>query len=121
MKLKNISTKAPENLSKEKIKSKTELLKKSIRDLQTVMYAENKNSVLIVLQGMDASGKDGAISNVFESVNPIGCRVFSFKKPTELEMKHDFLWRIHTNVPEKGVIHVFNRMQFRIALTFVGM
>jgi PPK2 family polyphosphate:nucleotide phosphotransferase len=65
---------------------------------------------------MDASGKDGTIKNVFDAVNPMGCRVVSFKKPTELEMKHDFLWRVHQQVPEKGIVHIFNRSHYEDVL-----
>ncbi len=116
MKLSSISTRAPKNLSKEKIKKKTDSLRQSIADLQNLMYAENKYSLLVILQGMDASGKDGAIKNVFKEVNPIGCRVIPFKKPTDVEMKHDFLWRIHQQVPEKGMLHVFNRSHYEDVL-----
>ena len=116
MKLKSISTRAPKNISKENTKTKTNELKEEISTLQNLMYAENKYSLLIVLQGMDASGKDGAIKNVFGSVNPQGCRVISFKKPTELEMKHDFLWRIHNEVPDKGMIVIFNRSHYEDVL-----
>ena len=65
---------------------------------------------------MDASVKDGVVINVFTAVNPLGCRVIPFKKPTDLEMKHDFLWRIHKSVPEKGMIHVFNRSHYEDVL-----
>jgi PPK2 family polyphosphate:nucleotide phosphotransferase len=116
MNLKSISTRAPKNFSKEKTKKKTEILKQTIGEQQNLMYAENKHSLLIILQGMDASGKDGVIKSVLETVNPIGCRVISFKKPTELEMKHDFLWRIHNQVPESGMLHVFNRSHYEDVL-----
>jgi PPK2 family polyphosphate:nucleotide phosphotransferase len=65
---------------------------------------------------MDASGKDGAIKSVFGFVNPIGCRVIPFKKPSETEMKHDFLWRVHQQVPERGMLHVFNRSHYEDVL-----
>src|SRR5688572_7246202 len=107
--LKTISTRAPQKLSKETIKKETQKLKFKLEELQNLLYAESKHSLLVILQGMDASGKDGVTKNVFNSVNPMGCRVVSFKKPTELEFKHDFLWRIHASVPEKGMIHIFNR------------
>ncbi len=116
MKLNSISTRAPKNLSKEKTKKKTDSLRQIIAEMQNLMYAENKYSVLVILQGMDASGKDGAINDVFNEVNQIGCRVIPFKKPTELEMKHDFLWRIHQQVPEKGMLHVFNRSHYEDVL-----
>ena len=84
--------------------------------LQNVLYAENKRAVLIVLQGMDTAGKDGAIRGVFSGVNPQGCRVTSFKAPSAEESAHDFLWRIHHAVPGKGQIGVFNRSQYEDVL-----
>lgn len=116
MNLTKQSTKAPEGFGKEKTKQDTGPIKESIGELQNLMYAEGKHAVLIVLQGMDASGKDGVIKKVFEEVNPMGCRVIPFKKPTELEVKHDFLWRIHQQVPEKGMIHIFNRSHYEDVL-----
>ena len=116
MKLKSFSTRAPNKFSKEKTKIKTDVLKPQIDVLQNLMYAEGKHSLLIILQGMDASGKDGVIKNVFSIVNPQGCSVVSFKKPTETEMKHDFLWRIHSQVPEKGMIGIFNRSHYEDVL-----
>jgi polyphosphate kinase 2 (PPK2 family) len=112
IKLKNIDTRAPKSADKEDCKSKADALKDRLGELQNLMYAESKHALLVVLQGMDASGKDGTIKNVFRAVNPMGCRVIAFKKPTELEMKHDFLWRIHAQVPERGMIHVFNRSHY---------
>lgn len=91
-------------------------LKGRIRDLQGTLYASGQNSVLIVLQGMDTSGKDGTVSSVLESVNPLGCRVWPFKTPTPLESAHDFLWRIHDKVPEKGMMTVFNRSHYEDVL-----
>lgn len=115
-KLKNINSRAPKSIHKELIKNKTVNLQIKLEELQNLLYAENKHSLLVVLQGMDASGKDGAIREVFGAVNPMGCRVIAFKKPTEHEMKHDFLWRIHHYVPEKGMIHVFNRSHYEDVL-----
>ena len=80
-----------------------------IDKLQYLLYAEHKRAVLIVLQGIDAAGKDGTIRHVMTGVNPQGCRVTSFKKPSAEEMAHDFLWRIHKAVPEYGDIGIFNR------------
>jgi len=116
VKLKSISTRAPKNLNKEHIKKDTQKLKFKLEELQNLLYAESKHAILIVLQGMDASGKDGVSKNVFDAVNPMGCRVIPFKKPTELEMKHDFLWRVHQQVPEKGMIHIFNRSHYEDVL-----
>jgi PPK2 family polyphosphate:nucleotide phosphotransferase len=112
IKLSRLDTDPPKKLSKEKIKKETENLKERLEELQNLLYAEGKHALLVVLQGMDASGKDGAVRNVFEAVNPQGCRVTSFKEPTHLEMKHDFLWRIHREVPELGMIGVFNRSHY---------
>ncbi len=91
-------------------------LKDQIRDLQGLLYAAGQNSVLIVLQGMDTSGKDGTVSSVLESVNPLGCRVWPFKAPTPLESAHDFLWRVHERVPERGMMTVFNRSHYEDVL-----
>ncbi|MCW5908146.1 MAG: polyphosphate kinase [Chitinophagales bacterium] len=112
IKLKSIDTRAPKSADKETYKAEAATLKARIGELQNLMYAESKHALLVVLQGMDASGKDGTIKNVFSAVNPMGCRVIAFKKPTELEMKHDFLWRIHAQVPERGMIHIFNRSHY---------
>lgn len=112
LKLSRISTRAPQKLHKEETKKKTQQLKFKMEELQNLLYAEGKHALLVVLQGMDASGKDGVVKNVFDAVNPMGCRVVAFKRPTELEMKHDFLWRVHAQVPEKGMIHVFNRSHY---------
>src|SRR5437773_11445616 len=112
IKLSEIDTRAPEKFDKKKTKKELVKMQLRIEALQNLLFAESKHSLLIILQGMDASGKDGAIKKVFEPINPMGCRVFSFKIPTELEIKHDFLWRVHQNVPEKGMIHIFNRSHY---------
>jgi PPK2 family polyphosphate:nucleotide phosphotransferase len=83
-----------------------------ISDLQRVLYADARYAVLIVLQGRDASGKDGTIRKVFSAVNPQGCTVASFKAPTDLEKSHDFLWRVHQEVPARGMIGIFNRSHY---------
>ena len=80
--------------------------------LQEMLYAEHKHKVLIVLQGMDTSGKDGTIRRVFEGVNPQGVRVARFREPTPEELEHDFLWRAHKPVPGKGEIVIFNRSHY---------
>lgn len=115
-KLRTTDTRAPKKLNKEQTKKDTQKLLFKLEELQNLLYAESKHAVLVVLQGMDASGKDGVVRNVFEPVNPMGCRVIPFKKPTETEMKHDFLWRVHQQVPEKGMIHVFNRSHYEDVL-----
>jgi len=116
IKLKSLDTRAPKKFNKEQVKKETQKLKFKLEELQNLLYAESKHGLLIVLQGMDASGKDGVSKNVFDAVNPMGCRVIPFKKPTDLEMKHDFLWRIHQNVPEKGMINIFNRSHYEDVL-----
>ena len=87
-----------------------------LEDLQDRMWAEAKRGVLVVLQGIDASGKDGAVRNVMTAFNPQGCQVSSFKVPTAEEAAHDFLWRIHKRVPAKGEIGVFNRSHYEEVL-----
>jgi PPK2 family polyphosphate:nucleotide phosphotransferase len=81
-----------------------------------LLYAENRRSLLVVLQGMDTSGKDGVIRHVMHGVNPQGCTVTSFKAPSTEELDHDFLWRIHKAVPAKGDIGIFNRSQYEDVL-----
>jgi PPK2 family polyphosphate:nucleotide phosphotransferase len=97
---------------KEKIKAKTEKILERIGELQNKMYAENKHSLLIVLQGMDASGKDGVTKGLLKYCNPVGLSTFSFKKPTEEEYAHDFLWRVYKEVPRKGWTKVFIRSHY---------
>ena len=85
--------------------------------LQERLYAEGTRSVLVVLQGLDASGKDGTIRHVFTGVNPQGCRVTSFKAPTPVELQHDFLWRVHAECPARGMIGIFNRSHYEDVVT----
>jgi PPK2 family polyphosphate:nucleotide phosphotransferase len=85
--------------------------------LQAHLNAEAKRSVLLILQGLDASGKDGVIRTVFTGLNPQGCRVVSFKAPSSLELAHDYLWRIHTAVPRRGEIGIFNRSHYEDVVT----
>jgi PPK2 family polyphosphate:nucleotide phosphotransferase len=83
-----------------------------IRKLQQKLYADGRFALLVVLQGRDASGKDGTVRKVFRGVNPMGCVVTSFKVPTELEQQHDYLWRVHERVPPRGMIGIFNRSHY---------
>ncbi len=85
-------------------------------ELQNVLYAQGKHALLIVLQAMDAGGKDGTIRKIMSGVNPQGIQVTSFKKPTEEELSHDFLWRIHKAVPSRGMIGIFNRSHYEDVL-----
>jgi PPK2 family polyphosphate:nucleotide phosphotransferase len=87
-----------------------------LRELQYLLYAHNKYALLIILQGMDGSGKDGTIRHVMYGVNPQACKVTSFKKPSTEELDHDFLWRIHKAVPPKGEIGIFNRSHYEDVL-----
>ena len=87
-------------------------LAKRLSTLQGRLFAEGKRSVLLVLQGLDASGKDGVIRQVFEGVNPMGVHVTSFRAPSEKERAHDYLWRIHAELPPRGHIGVFNRSHY---------
>jgi PPK2 family polyphosphate:nucleotide phosphotransferase len=80
--------------------------------LHNRLFAEASHSVLLILQGMDASGKDGTIRQVFTGVNPQGCRVVSFREPTTSELAHDYLWRVHSVCPARGEIVIFNRSQY---------
>jgi len=110
--LKEISTRAGKEFDKQETKDKTVKILEELDDLQNLLFAENKHSILVVIQGMDASGKDGVIRNVFTSMNPQGVNVKSFKAPTPEELNHDFLWRIHSNAPAKGMIQIFNRSHY---------
>jgi len=112
----NISTKAPSKLTKTYANKELKFLHKQLYSLQNLFYAEGKHSLLIILQGMDTSGKDGTIRHVFSCVNPQGCNIKSFKSPTAEEQLHDFLWRINTNLPERRMIQIFNRSHYEDVL-----
>lgn len=112
IKLSQISTRADKDLDKKEIKDKIDKILKDLDELQNLMYAENKHSLLVVIQGTDGSGKDGAIRNVFGPLNPQGVTVKSFKAPTPEELSHDFLWRVHQHAPAKGMIQIFNRSHY---------
>jgi len=112
IKLALLSTRAPEDQEKDKTKNKTSDILDELNELQNLLYAEGRNCVLVILQGMDASGKDGVIRKVFGKFNPQGVMVSSFKVPTAEEASHDFLWRIHKNVPARGMIQIFNRSHY---------
>lgn len=112
IKLDAIPTRAPMGLEKADIKRKTDRMARRIGDLQHMMYAGKKHNLLVVFQGMDASGKDGATRKVFSYCNPTGINAFPFRKPTEEEFAHDFLWRINKRSPAKGMIQVFIRSHY---------
>lgn len=101
---------------KEKAKSHTAKLVNQLDTLQERLYANNTRALLIVLQGMDTSGKDGTIKHVMSGVNPQGCKVVTFKTPSAEELGHDFLWRVHQKAPAKGQIGIFNRSHYEDVL-----
>lgn len=111
-KLKSIRTAAPRDARKEDCKKELDKMLAELDELQNLLYAEGKHSILVIIQGMDASGKDGLTRDVFTSMNPQGVNVFSFKEPTPEELAHDFLWRIHNRTPARGMIHIFNRSHY---------
>lgn len=98
--------------SKEEMENEINLFSKQIAELQYKLYADNTKALLIILQGVDASGKDGTIRHVMGALNPQNCNVKSFKAPNENELAHDYLWRIHTEIPSKGQISIFNRSHY---------
>lgn len=110
--LDNISTLPPKKSVKTESKRQLRQFHKKLFQLQNKFYADGRFSMLIILQGLDASGKDGTIRHAFSSMNPQGVQVKSFKKPTSDELKHDFLWRIYSHFPTKGMIKVFNRSHY---------
>lgn len=110
--LKDIDTRAPKELDKKETKEKLADIIAELDELQNLLYAESKHSLLIVIQGMDASGKDGLTRHVFGQMNPQGVTVKSYKAPTAEELAHDFLWRIHQHTPAKGMIQIFNRSHY---------
>ena len=112
VKLSKIATKEINTNAKKKLKT----IRKQLSDLQDTMYAHGKYSMLICLQGMDTSGKDSLIREVFKDINARGVVVHSFKVPTEKELKHDFLWRHYIALPERGKIGVFNRTHYENVL-----
>jgi len=104
------------NLNKDSADALEDELEDRMKDLQEMLYAQGKYALLIVLQAMDAGGKDSTIKKVFDNVNPQGVNVTSFKVPTQEELARDFLWRIHNRVPRKGMIGIFNRSHYEDVL-----
>ncbi len=103
-------------VSQEKAQRELEQLLGRLSELQELVYGAGKQSVLIVLQGLDTAGKDGAIKHVATSLNPLGCRAVSFRAPSEEELRHDFLWRVHQQVPARGMVTFFNRSHYEDVL-----
>jgi len=116
IKLSELPTTYELEASNKKIEKKTGLLREKLSELQDVMYAQNKYSVLICLQGMDTAGKDSLIREVFKEFNPRGMEVQSFKAPNSRDLKHDYLWRHYIALPEKGKFTVFNRSHYENVL-----
>jgi PPK2 family polyphosphate:nucleotide phosphotransferase len=116
IKLNQKDTCAPKDLDKKEIKEKTLSILEELDELQNLLFAESKHSILVVIQGIDGSGKDGVIRNVLGNMNPQGVTVKSFKTPTPEEAAHDFLWRVHHHAPQKGMIQVFNRSHYEDVL-----
>ena len=106
----------PEGVSKEDGDGVLHGLLEALGKLQYRLYAEHRQGLLVVLQGIDGSGKDGTIRHVMTGMNPAGCMVTSFKQPTKLELDHDFLWRVHPHAPAKGDVAVFNRSHYEDVL-----
>ncbi len=95
----------------------TEILQKKLYDLLYLMFAHDKHSLLIILQGIDTAGKDGTVRHIFAGANPQGIKVFSFKRPSLEEFRHDFLWRCHLHTPESGLAVIFNRSYYEEVTT----
>ncbi len=101
---------------KAELREDIQALGKRMDELQTALFAESKHALLVVLQARDGGGKDSTIRRVFGALNPQGCVISGFKAPTPLELRHDYLWRIHHAVPPKGLVGVFNRSQYEDVL-----
>ncbi len=117
--LSDFPTRAPEKIKKDDAEKQMEKWKDELDILQNRLISRSEFSILVILQGLDASGKDGAIKKIFSGFNPLGISVKAFKKPTEEESKHDFLWRVHQEAPEKGMIRIFNRSHYEDVLVGV--
>ena len=114
--LKSYKTNDKGGLDKDKAEKILEANRKHLSDFQEKLYAQDRWSLLVILQGMDASGKDSAIKHIFEGVNPQGCEVTAFKQPTAHELDHDFMWRCVRALPERGRIGIFNRSYYEECL-----
>ena len=114
--LSKILTTAPKGTDEKTIRKETKKIAKKISKLQEIMLAEKKQSLLVVFQGMDSSGKDGATRSTFGQCSPHGVKAFGFTKPTDEEFAHDFLWRVHKHAPQKGHIQVFIRSHYEDVL-----
>jgi PPK2 family polyphosphate:nucleotide phosphotransferase len=110
-------------ISKDEGHERLERARDRVGRLQERLYAESRQSLLLVLQGLDASGKDGVVRSVFDQVNPQGCSVVSFRAPTSTELGHDYLWRVHAALPPRGTIGIFNRSHYEdvVAVRMLGL
>ncbi|MBO0733871.1 MAG: polyphosphate kinase 2 family protein, partial [Methylocapsa sp.] len=102
--------------TREQAEAELERYRQKLAHQQSLMYAEKKHALLIVLQALDAGGKDGTVNHVFSALNPQGASVTGFKQPTSLELAHDFLWRVHPHAPPKGWVEIFNRSHYEDVL-----
>lgn len=116
IKLKDFAPDYRNGLDKEKAKLKTDLLGRKIGEQQQLLYANSRHTIVLLFQGMDASGKDGAIRTVLHHVNPAGVETSNFKVPSAEENAHDFLWRVHKAIPRRGNLGVFNRSHYEAVL-----
>ncbi len=114
--LKNCLTTPEETISKKESKKIIEDNVEEIAEMQEMMFASGSNAVLVVFQAMDAAGKDGTLKRLLSGVNPQGCTISNFRKPTPVEAAHDFLWRISNKLPQRGLIGVFNRSHYEEVL-----
>src|SRR5437660_12573986 len=112
LKLDDTPTDPPDSMKKGEARDRFDKLSSELFELQDLMWGARTHSVLMVLQGRDAAGKDGAIKHVFGGLNPRGVRVTSFGVPTPVERQHDFLWRIHQHAPRAGDVAIFNRSHY---------
>lgn len=118
LKLADLSTEPPPDAPRKRdCRARLQGLTEALYDLQRVLYADDRFAVLLVFQAMDAAGKDSTIRAVMTGVNPAGCQVFSFKRPSALELDHDFLWRTASRLPERGRFGIFNRSYYEEVLT----
>src|SRR3981189_620294 len=114
--LKSRKTDEKGGLNKDRAETILEANRKRLSDFQEKLYAQNRWSLLLIFQGMDAAGKDSAIKHIFDGVNPQGCEVHAFKQPTSQELAHDFMWRHVIVLPERGHIGIFNRSYYEECL-----
>lgn len=105
-----------EHESAETARQETEQFREKLAHQQALLYAQRKHSVLVVLQAMDAGGKDGTVNHVFSALNPQGTTVVGFKQPTPFELAHDFLWRVYPHTPGRGEVAIFNRSHYEDVL-----